>query len=336
VKPEISVVLPVLNGQAYLQEAVDSILEQTFSNFELICIDDGSTDDGVFIMERIRDPRWKLVRHKKQKGLSYSLNEGIRIARGKYVARMDSDDICHPRRFERQVQFLNRNPKVDVLGTWAKTLGARREQTWRYPEDNARIQAELLFNSAIVHSSVMLRRARFVQRGIAYDVGVQRAQDYELWTRPAAGLRFANLPEALLTYRLHSGQVGKAYGKQQQQVASLVRERQLRRLGLRPSKAQLSLHNAIGSWQFKADEWHLREVEAWLQCIGKANKVSRVFDRQALQDALEARWWAACRAALVANGNAWKIYASSVLANSSRRGFVEKSLFWAKAQLKQA
>lgn len=333
-KPEISVVLPVFNGQTYLEEAINSVLEQTFSNFELICIDDGSTDAGVLIMDKIGDPRWKLVRHKKQKGLSYSLNEGIRIARGKYVARMDSDDICHPRRFERQVQFLSNAPNVDVLGTWARTLGPEREQTWKYPESNARIQAEMLFNSAIVHSSVMLRRERFVRRGIAYATRVQRAQDYELWTRPAAGLRFANLPEVLLTYRLHAKQVGKQFGNQQQQTAALVRERQLRRLGLRPNRAQLHLHNEIGSWRFGADEEHLEQIEDWLQSLNKANEISQVFEPAALQDALEERWWAACRAALAANRNAWEIYASSPLARSSRRSFVEKALFWTKVRLK--
>jgi glycosyltransferase involved in cell wall biosynthesis len=308
------------------------VFEQTYSDFELICIDDGSTDAGVLIMDRIRDPRFKLVRHKKQKGLTYSLNEGMQIARGKYVARMDSDDICHPRRFERQVQFLDGNPKVDVLGTWAKTLGGR-EQTWKYPEDDARIQAEMIFNSALVHSSVMLRRSRFVQRGIGYDPRIQRAQDYELWTRPATGLRFANLPEALLTYRLHLGQVGKIFGKQQQRTAALVRERQLRRLGLRPSKRELLLHNAISVWQFEVDDGHLGEIRDWLLLLNRANENVRAFKASALQDVLEKRWWTICRAALVENKHAWKLYADSALANWGRRSLADRASFWAKAQL---
>jgi hypothetical protein len=248
---------------------------------------------------------------------------------------MDSDDICHPRRFERQAQFLSKAPNVDVLGTWARTLGAGREQTWKYPESNARIQAEMLFNSAIVHSSVMLRRERFVRRGIAYSTRVQRAQDYELWTRSAAGLRFANLPEVLLTYRLHAKQVGKQFGNQQQQTAALVRERQLRRLGLRPSRAQLHLHNEIGSWRFGATNHGLAKLEEWFLLLHRANKSSKIFDQAALQSALEGRWWNACRSALANNKQAWQIYAGSIIAEWGERALLDKALFWAKTRLSQ-
>lgn len=326
--------MPVHNGLPFLNEAVESILSQTLDDFEFICIDDSSTDGSTDVISAVQDPRWRWERNRKRDGLSKTLNRGLRMARGKYWARMDADDISLPRRLENQVTFLEKNSDVSVVGTRAKTIGLQKEQTWRYPTVDAEIRAEMLFNSALVHSTVMLRRQRFVRQGLGYALKVDRAQDYELWTRLPTSIRFANLGQVLLRYRIHAGQVGHSFGTLQQQTASIVRVRQLRRMGLRPSRKELSLHNTVAGWQFPTSTEGLSEVESWLLRLRNANKKSKLFQASALDAALERRWWAACRGSVVENKQAWKIYSASQLAQVGERGFPDKAVFFLKSGLR--
>lgn len=332
-KPLVSVVLPVRNGQPYLQEAIRSILGQSLRNIELICIDDGSSDSSARLLDELRDPRWILVRHPSPRGLSATLNEGMRLARGRYVARMDADDISHPRRLERQARFLDANPTVDVVGTWARTLGMKPAQNWRYPTNNAQIQAEMLFNSALVHSSVMMRKSAILNKKAWYGLKVERAQDYELWTRPGLNLKLANLPQTLLSYRLHAGQVGQNFGAGQQKTASQVRRRQLVGLGIKATKPELDLHSAISRWQFGIGTAYIAKVERWLTKIWEANQVTGIFGPVALAEALEKRWQAACRAALPRRRAAWDVYAGSSLGRRGSADPAGRAAFWAKAHL---
>lgn len=324
--------MPVYNGLPYLDEAIDSILSQTLSDFEFICIDDASTDGSAEVIAAVQDPRWRWVRNRKRSGLSATLNHGLRMARGKYWARMDADDISLPRRLEAQAAFLDISPEVSAVGAWAQTIGLPSEQTWKMAAASEEVQAELLFNSALVHSTVMLRRKDFLSHGLRYNPKVERAQDYDLWERAAKRLRFANLQEVLLHYRIHPGQVGHAFGAEQAQTAAAVRARQLKRLGLRATKRELELHNEVSTWKFETNSTYLRRVEAWLRSIERANQRKTIYDVNALRTVLERRWWAACRAAALHNKEAWRLYAGSSLAQGGQRSFADKAIFWVKTQ----
>jgi len=333
--PTISVVMAIHNGATFLSEAVDSILRQSFRDFELIAIDDASSDGSAELLLGIKDNRMRTITNKKQLGLSRSLNKGLAAARGQYVARMDHDDISLPGRLKAQIDFLEANPRIDVLGTWARTLGLHREQTWDYPTSDSEIRAEMLFNSVLVHSSVILRRSSFAKYKLRYDPNVARAQDYELWTRGAQHLRFANLGKALLRYRIHPQQVGQKHGSHQQAVAAKVRARQLKALGLQPSQAEFKLHNSISQWRFPASRAGLLEVESWLSTIRDANSKIRLYDAKGLDAVLERRWWAACRAAVSLGKPAWELYKRSSLASKGPRSATDKAVFWSKALLRE-
>jgi len=201
--PIISVILPVYNGQAYLKTAIESILNQTFTNFELIVIDDGSTDQSDAIIKSFSDQR---IRHVSQKnrGLAATLNRGIRLARGTFIARQDQDDISHSTRFREQIQFLNRHPRHAMVGSWAHIWKDKRDtgRQLRHPEKNAVLKFELLFNNPFVHSSIMIRKSVFDQvGGYTTDPKRQPPEDYELWSRVAEKFEVANIPKILLTYR---------------------------------------------------------------------------------------------------------------------------------------
>ncbi len=201
--PSVSVILPVYNGVEYLSESIESILGQTFSDFELIIIDDGSTDNPSAIIESFCDHRIRLYAHENE-GLAWTLNRGVALARGSYIARQDQDDISLSTRLEKQVDFLQANPEVGMVGTWAGIWSGSKpgKRAHRHPKDNQLLQFELLFDNPFVHSSMMLRRSVFDCVGLyTTDKERQPPEDYELWSRVARKFNVANLPEALVVYR---------------------------------------------------------------------------------------------------------------------------------------
>jgi glycosyltransferase involved in cell wall biosynthesis len=209
--PLISVILPVYNGAAYLRDAIDSILAQTFRKFELIVIDDGSTDSSMDILQQYTDDRIRLFSHPNQ-GLAATLNCGIELTRGRYVARQDQDDISRPERFTQQIAYLESHPACALLGTWAEIKQARKfsRMFHRHPTDNATLQFELLFNNPFVHSSVMIRKAALENVGVySTDPTRQPPEDYELWSRIARHYEVANLPKILQIYREVRGSMSR-------------------------------------------------------------------------------------------------------------------------------
>jgi glycosyltransferase involved in cell wall biosynthesis len=209
--PRISVILPVYNGQDYLAQAIDSVLSQSFSDFELIIINDGSTDGSVAIIEKLTDPRIRLFQQSNM-GLAATLNRAISLAKGKYIARQDQDDVCFQSRFEEQINFLDANPDVGMVGTCAE-IWVDNERTNRYlrhPVDDASLKFGLLFDNHFVHSSVMIRRSVFEKvGGYSEDKSRQPPEDYELWSRVMKSYKLANLPEVLMAYREVEGSMSR-------------------------------------------------------------------------------------------------------------------------------
>ena len=205
--PAVSVIMPVYNGATYLTEAIQSILQQTFDNFEFIIIDDGSEDRSVDIIKAFQksDKRVILKDNEENRGIVYSLNYGISIARGKYVARMDCDDISNHRRLENQVGFLERNPEIGVVGSKAYIIDEKGQIYAQIdvPERHFEIFWNLFFQNPILHPSVMLRMD-ILQDISIYDECMSFSQDYELWTRLIERVSFHNIQKPLLYYRIHN------------------------------------------------------------------------------------------------------------------------------------
>ena len=333
--PKVSVVMAVHNGEPYLKQAVESILEQGFRDFEFLIIDDASTDGGRELLSGLSDQRLRVIANSTQLGLSGSLNKGIEVADGEYIARMDHDDISLLERLQKQVDFLDAHGDIDVLGTWAQTLGRTPKQTWRYPTLDEDIRSEFVFSSSLVHSSVMLRKATFARLQLGYEASIPRAQDYELWTRIAPQVRFANLDSVQLLYRVHQDQAGNKYGAEQQAAAEEVRSREIGRLGVKPSRDEVALHNRISRWEQPSSRAELEILEHWFLKLRAGNQTNQAFPVEAFGRALERRWWAACKANIRLGLEAWRIYTSSRLRDSGKRSFPDKAQFWAKAALRQ-
>jgi glycosyltransferase involved in cell wall biosynthesis len=210
-KLRLSVILPVCNGRDYLAQAIDSVLSQSFRDLELIIIDDGSTDGSGAIIEKADDPRIRSFRQ-SNRGLAATLNRAISLARGEYIARQDQDDISLPSRLGKQVDFLDANPDVGMLGTSAEIWvgNARSDRQLKHPSDNAALKFGLLFDNHFVHSSVMIRRDVLEDvGGYSEDPARQPPEDYELWSRVMKRYRLANLPDILLAYREVAGSMSR-------------------------------------------------------------------------------------------------------------------------------
>jgi len=204
--------MSVLNGERFLAEAIESVLDQSFSDFEFIVIDDGSEDASAAILNsyQMRDSRLRVYGH-KHRGLAESLNRGCGIAQGKYVARMDADDIATPNRLQWQVRFMEAHPDVGLLGGVIDFIDENGREFRRvsHPIEDAAIRRALNHDEAsFCHPATMMRKDVLVSVG-GYRTSFLAAEDYDLWLRMASCSRLANLDGVVLKYRIHKGQVSQ-------------------------------------------------------------------------------------------------------------------------------
>ena len=284
--PRVSVVLCVYNQAAYVAEAIASILGQTLTDLELIVVDDGSTDSSPEVIHRFTDPRIRYVRNERNLGHASSLNRGVALARGRYLAIMDSDDISLPERLARQVDFLDAHPDVAMCGSWVETFGARTEVR-RFPTEPAVLAVSLLLCCPFSTPTVMLRREAmlpegFDPRGLAFD--------YAYWVEVANRAPVANLPEVLLKYRLHAGQVTVTRRAAQLAGTRLVLRRQLETLLGEVDEAELDALMYVFVNEV-SDEPPTAAIGSLFARLRHANRQRRRYD-PAVLDALLAEKWA--------------------------------------------
>lgn len=226
--PLVSILMPVYNTAPYLREAMDSMLAQTFTDFELIVLNDCSPDNADEILDTYDDPR--IVRYKGEKnvGLSNVLNVGIEMAQGNYIARMDSDDVSLPNRLQVQMDFLESHPEIDLCSCGMQLFGAR-DEVWIREQNPEKVKITALFFSPILHASSVWRKECFEQKGLRFRQKMVPAEDYDLWTRALLkGLKLVNLPDVLYRYRIHDAQAtlqtDKTAGKSREVQMAYLRE----------------------------------------------------------------------------------------------------------------
>ena len=225
--PAVSILMPVFKTEPFLREALDSMLSQTFTDFELIVLNDCSPGNAEEILDEYKDSRIVRYLGKQNEGLANVLNVGMEMAKGKYIARMDSDDLSSPNRLEVQVDYLEQHPDIDLCSCGMTLFGAM-EDRWIRESDFEILRINALFFSPILHASSVWRRDAFDRLGLRFRQEMVPAEDYDLWCRAlSGGLRLVNIPECLYQYRIHpeqaTGNTEKTLQKEQ-----LVREGFLR------------------------------------------------------------------------------------------------------------
>jgi glycosyltransferase involved in cell wall biosynthesis len=228
--PTVSVVMPVYNAERYLAMAVESVLSQTFADFELILVDDKSTDGSKAVAERyaVSDQRVVVLSRATNGGVTLALNDGCRMARGEFIARMDADDVCLPTRFERQVEHLRAHADLGAVGTAVQLIdgAGARKAIRRYPTNPRLVEWSMFFFNSVVHPSIMMRRSA-LQSLEMYPNGFPRCEDYALFIQMSRGAGIANLDEVLMLYRAWGGNESITGASEQRRTATRIVQTQL-------------------------------------------------------------------------------------------------------------
>ena len=264
--PRVTVLMPMRDAAQFLRAAMQSILTQTEGDVEFLVIDDGSGDDSLEIASSLADDRTRIVADGRHLGLVARLNQGLDMANTEFVARMDADDIAVRQRLARQLAYMDANPDVTICGSWYTAFrGERTVWRARLPENHERLRALSLFASPFAHPTVMIRRRPFDAAGLRYDDAMETAEDYDLWERAGARVRLANVPEFLLSYRVHGSQVSAMHRERQRTVSDRVRRRALERYGIDFDDEDLALQSDIAFQTGMDDPDRARAALRWLE-----------------------------------------------------------------------
>lgn len=242
---KVSVIMANYNTNIkYLSSAVNSILNQSFNDFEFIIIDDASTDNSLEYLRRINDRRVVLLENDVNLGLTKSLNKAIAVSKGKYIVRMDSDDISLPNRIEKQVQFMENHPNVIVAGTWVQYFGSSEILYKPIISTTEEYRVRLLFGNSptIVHPSAILNKEMMLSAGIQYDERYRNSQDYKMWVECSKYGDCVIIPEVLLKYRVHEKQISSGGRKKQDYFMRQIVKEQLNVLRISLDEDDLIMH----------------------------------------------------------------------------------------------
>lgn len=315
--PRVSVIMPVFNTERFIAASIESVLAQTFADFELILVDDGSTDRSREIIQSYRDPRVRAFRNPQNLGAAGAKNHALQHAQSEVLAFLDSDDLADQTRLARQISFLGRNPDIHILATQIEVIdenGTVIERPCRVSRVSAEIPATLLFENCIAQSSVMVRKS--ILPTSPFRAEFEPAEDYDLWARLVTKARFAQMNETLVKYRIQASGVSVRRADQMKQSVRAVRAEQLRRLGIEP---EIELHSRISKWPLDASADQLNQAEAWLLALCDANDRSQIYDRTAFRKVLSEYWFRLCRDSWLLGLPTWTTFHKSPLNRTSLR-----------------
>jgi glycosyltransferase involved in cell wall biosynthesis len=286
--------MPVYNGDKYLAIAIESILNQSYKNFEFIIINDGSTDSSEKIILSYNDNRILYIKNETNLGLIKSLNKGIELAKGNYIARMDADDISLPNRLMHQHEFMENNSAVGVCGcNYFQFSGSHKKYQKAFILHDE-IFANMLFNSSVIHPSLFIRRNILNNFNQVFDNKFKHAEDYELWSRLIFISKFSSVNSTDFMYRLHKNQVTKVHSSEQIINANLVRKSILQKSGFVFSEDELQTHCIIGSSKLITSINELQRIELWLKSLLNQNKKLKLIDEKMFQTVIGKNWVDSC------------------------------------------
>lgn len=272
--------MPVYNMEKYVGTAIESILAQTYDNFELLIIDDASTDQTFDVISEYKDKRIHKVKNCTNIGIAASLNKGLSMINSQYVARMDADDISKPTRFEKQLAYMKSHSDLGILGSHMELINDNgviiKEQ--RKKEGRANIKMGLFFgNTSLAHPSILIKKSKLDKYHLRYDSAYQYAEDYDLYCRASHYIEFDNYPECLIQYRVHSESVSQKFHDQQILDAKIALYLHLRRLKLPISIQNFNVHALLSFPPEVFTDDMKRELIEWIYYLDSWNKRNELF-----------------------------------------------------------
>ncbi len=323
--PKVTTMIPVYNREKYVGEAIDSILAQTFLDFELLVIDDGSTDRSREVVRLYHDPRIRLVCNETNEGIPKTRNTGVRLARGEYLAFLDSDDWAYPERLAKQVAFLDSHPDYAAVGTWIEWMdeeGRYLRRAKHKPVLPDEIAAQRLFQQGIENSASMARTV--VLREYGHQEQFDVSEDFDLWARIAAKNRLANLPEVLVRHRMHPDRITLEKAHRIKDTLVTIFASQLSALGVAFTDTDLERHFLLRSMRklkFTPDLVYIEWAEVWLLRLQTVNQLALCYPEPAFSGVLGRLWLKVCwYASTNLRWTAWRRFWRSPLRRSAWQG----------------
>ena len=272
--PEISVVMPVYNVEKYLGKAIESILKQTFTNFELLILNDKSTDSSLEIIKQYqtKDSRIVIIDKEVNVGPAILRNEGFSLAKGRFIALMDADDISEANRFEKQISILINNPEIGVCGTWFTFFGTKKNKVVSHNEKHDAIKVSFLNSCGIGNPTIMLRKE--VLNDLKFNNEFVPAEDYDLWSRLLPKTKFYNIQESLLQYRWHSTNISKTKFLDENQTIRQIKSNQMSEFGIGSTDAKIDFYlNALTVKKGLLPTEIIQVIEASKHLLSQNNKL---------------------------------------------------------------
>lgn len=293
--PLVSVFMPVYNAGIYLEAAIQSILDQTFRDFEFVIVNDGSTDQSEAVIRSFHDPRIRLENNPQNLGLIASLNRGLELCHGAYIVRMDQDDISLPTRLEKQIGWLEAHPEYGLIGSWFEDFGdAIESRVVRYSSDDTHIRIRHLYQTHVSHPTAVLRSAIIREHHLRFDPEFVHGEDYNCWVSFSAHCKLSNYPEVLVRKRDHPRNITNLYAKTMHHTCTRVKQRQFEAMGapLSVEEADIYTRFADPEWNFNSEEMQL--LSALLNRIHAANRKSHFIHPDAYDAWLAEKWFNLC------------------------------------------
>lgn len=306
-RPTITVFIPVYNRARYLAQAVDSMLAQTYRDFEILILDDGSEDDSLRIARSYRDPRVRVETNSKNLGNTPTRNRGIDLSRGHYIATLDSDDFAMPERLAKQISYLETHRHCAAVGSWIRKQDddAGTSRLKRRPLTSREMKAWFPWHDSLSQTSVMMRADTL--RRLRYDESYEQCQDYDLHVRLAREHDIANLPEVLTVKRLHSEQITRNVKIGHQTKRRVIR-RILRELDMEPTQQELEFHYILTRPELRRSRPNGDSLDAaadWLRRLLLANARTHALPEPEFSRVVASVWIAVCHS--LAGAMPWRV-----------------------------
>ena len=286
--------MPVYNREQYIKKAVESILNQTFTDFEFIIVNDGSTDKTLEILQSFDDKRIKIINNETNKGIVFSRNRGIKAAKAEFIGMFDSDDVALPEKFEIQLKFLKENPEFGMVGAWVKWIDENDKilkGKWKLSRPSIEIPAIMLFRNYFIQSSVLIRK-EVLPEGL-YSKGLEIGEDYKMWFEVSLKHKVTNIHQYLVLYRMHSENISITSDMKLENTKKLFKYI-FKTLEIEPSEVELDAHSRIKNNKKIRTIEELEQIEKWLLKISNQNKKLGNYDQKILQKVIFNRWLKVC------------------------------------------
>ena len=332
--PKVSVFMPVYNAGIDLIEAVQSILDQTFTDFEFVIVNDGSTDNSMELLQKFNDSRIRIINNDGNKGLIASLNIGLELCVGEYIVRMDQDDISLPTRIEKQVEFMDQHPEYGLIGSWFQDFGDNIESKLVcYSSDDTQIRIRHLYQTHISHPTALIRNSVIKAHNLKFDPAFVHGEDYEFWVRMSAYCKLSNIPELLVLKRDHIHNITNKFSQTMQDTCAKVKLKQFSKMGLNLDIDEIELYSrfANGEWSFPIKEMEILTI--LIDRIKSSNEVSQFIPVDEFNNYLSAKFFHLCYNSRLIGKQGWKRFFGSALSNNYKPGFATKVKFRIKSLL---